>query len=184
MRGYLNYFFWGGRAERAMLNWKVAPKVLCIKHFLGLIIIKATLQKESSKQSLPKVSSEAAICRCSSKQMFLTVSFAGKHFCGSHFLIIKSLFKRDLTHVFSCEYCKIFMKSFFNRKPPVASVDLLFLTRSNMGWFLLKRVDLVIVCVIYTSVETLLMNLQKPKTCPKWTTAAKAICSDVRILTV
>ena len=39
---------------------------------------------------------------------------------------------------------------FFDRKPPVASVNLLFLIKSNVGWFLLKRVDLVIVCIIYT----------------------------------
>ena len=39
---------------------------------------------------------------------------------------------------------------FFYSKPLVASVDLLFLIKSNVGWFLLKRVDLVIVQVIYT----------------------------------
>ena len=35
---------------------------------------KVTLQKESPKQSLPKVSSEAAVRRCSSKQVFLEIS--------------------------------------------------------------------------------------------------------------
>ena len=50
---------------------------LCLKlwserdwHFVILqvtMVLKATLQKESSKQSLPKVTSEAAIRRCSSK---------------------------------------------------------------------------------------------------------------------
>ena len=40
--------------------------------------------------------------------------------------------------------------AFFDSKPPVASVDLLFLIKSSVGWFLLKRVDLVIVCFIYT----------------------------------
>ena len=45
----------------------------------------------------------------------------------------------------------------FDSKPPVASVDLLFLIKSSVGWFLLKRVDLVIVCSIYTLlVETIL----------------------------
>ena len=34
---------------------------------------------------------------------------------------------------------------FFDRKSPVASVDLLFLIKHNVGWFLLKRVDIVIV---------------------------------------
>ena len=66
------------------------------------------------------------------------------------FLIKLQAFKRDLTQVFSCEYCKMFMKSFFDRKPLVASVDLFFLTKSNVGWFLLKRVDLVIVPITYT----------------------------------
>ena len=37
---------------------------------------------------------------------------------------------------------------FFDSKSPVASVDLLFLIKSNVGWFLLKRVDLAIVRVI------------------------------------
>ena len=37
---------------------------------------------------------------------------------------------------------------FFDSKSPVASVDLLFLIKSNVGWFLLKRVDLVVVRVI------------------------------------
>ena len=36
----------------------------------------------------------------------------------------------------------------FDIKSPAASVDLLFLIKSNVGWFLLKRVDLVIVRVI------------------------------------
>ena len=46
--------------------------------------------------------------------------------------------------------------NFFDSKPPVASVDLLFLIKSNVGWFLLKRVDLVIVRVR-------MIKLQKPK---------------------
>ena len=37
----------------------------------------------------------------------------------------------------------------FDSKPPVVSVDLLFWIKSNVGWFLLQRVDLVIVRVIY-----------------------------------
>ena len=48
------------------------------------------------------------------------------------------------------------LANFFNSKPPVASVDLLFLIESNVRWFLLKRVDIVIVRVIYTLlVETI-----------------------------
>ena len=64
--------------------------------------------------------------------------------------------KESLTQVFSCEYHEIFTENFFDRKPPVASADLLFLIKSNVGWFLLTRVDLVIVRVIYTLlVETI-----------------------------
>ena len=37
---------------------------------------------------------------------------------------------------------------FFDSKSPVASVDRLFIIKRNVRWFLLKRVDLVIVCVI------------------------------------
>ena len=44
----------------------------------------------------------------------------------------------------------------FDSKPLVASVELLFLIKSNVGWFLLQRVYLVIIRVIYTSlVETI-----------------------------
>ena len=38
------------------------------------MVLKAVVQKESPKQSLPKVTSEAAVCRCSSKEMFLEIS--------------------------------------------------------------------------------------------------------------
>ena len=37
---------------------------------------------------------------------------------------------------------------FFDSKSPVGSVDSLFLIKSNVRQFLLKRVDLVIVCAI------------------------------------
>ena len=37
---------------------------------------------------------------------------------------------------------------FLDSKSLVASIDLLFLIKSNVGWFLLKRVDLVIARVI------------------------------------
>ena len=102
-------------------------------------------------------SSEAAICRCSSKQLFLENSqYSQGKICVRVILIKLQAFKRDLRQVFSCEYCKMFTKGFFDRKPLVASVNLLFLTKSNVGWFLLKRVDLVIVPVIYTLlVETI-----------------------------
>ena len=55
------------------------------------MVLKAIAQKQSSKQSLSKFNSEAAVTRCSS------------------------------TYVFSCEYCEIFQNSFFYRTPPVAA---------------------------------------------------------------
>ena len=68
--------------------------------------------------------------------------FTGKHLCWSLFLIkLQAYFN-------TCFLVNI--AKFFDSKPPVASVDLLFLIKSNVGWFLLKRVDLVIVRVIYT----------------------------------
>ena len=47
------------------------------------MVLKATVQKQSSKQSLPKVSSKAAVRWCSSKQVFAI----GKHVCWGLFLI-------------------------------------------------------------------------------------------------
>ena len=75
------------------------------------MVLKATLQKESPKQSLPKVSIEAAVRRCSSDVPY-----------G-----LQLYLKEASTQVFSCEYCENFTKSFFYRKPLVASVNLLFL---------------------------------------------------------
>ena len=37
----------------------------------------------------------------------------------------------------------------FESKPLMASLGLLFLIKKNVGWFLLKRADLVIVRIIY-----------------------------------
>ena len=88
--------------------------------------------------------------------------FTGKHLCWS-LLLIKlralrpsTLFKRDFNTGVYLWILRNFYESFFDRKPSVASVDLLFSIKSNVGWFLLKRVDLVIVRVIYTLlVETI-----------------------------
>ena len=77
------------------------------------------------------------------------------------------------TQVFSCEYCKIFTERFFNRTPPVGSVDLLLLIKNHVEWFLLKWfVDVVIVRCLHIisrnhSNTSLLINLQKAITYPK-----------------
>ena len=63
--------------------------------------------------------------------------------------------------------------NFFYRTPLVASVDLLFLIKNNMGWFLLKSfVDMVRVRYFHIisrnhSNMLLLISLVKTKTCPK-----------------
>ena len=91
------------------------------------MVLKTTFQKECPEQSLFKIG------------VFRNFPiFTGK-LCWS------------LTTVRLCcvDYCEIFTKSFFDRKSPVASVDL---TKSNEGRFLLQRVDLVITRVIYTLV--------------------------------
>ena len=62
--------------------------------------------------------------------------------------------------------------------------------KSNLGLLLLKRfVDLVRLCYLHIisrnrSNTLLLINVQKTKTCPTRSTAAKVICSGIRILTV
>ena len=122
-------------------------------------------------------------CNITKSRWFLK-RLSRKNVPSNHFL----KFSKGL--VFSCENCKIFTKNFFDRKPPVASVDLLFWTKNSVGWFLLKRLVLGhSTRYLHTisrnhSNTLLLMDLQKPKTCTKWTTAAKVICSDIRILIV
>ena len=53
---------------------------------------------------------EVAVHRCSSKLAFLKM-FTGKHLCWNLF------WSKIPTHVFSCEYNKIFKNSFFYRTP-------------------------------------------------------------------
>ena len=61
---------------------------LCLNlWFENRMVLKATLQKESPKQSLPKVTSGAAVRRCSSKQVFFEISqYSQESICvGVHF---------------------------------------------------------------------------------------------------
>ena len=88
--------------------------------------------------------------------------------------------KRLQHRCFIVNNCKI-ANSFFYKIPPVASVNI-------TEWFLLKRfVDLVRVRYLQIirrnhSKTLFLISLQKTKACSS--AAAKAICSDIRILTV
>ena len=104
------------------------------------MFLKATLQKESPNQSLPKVSSEAAVRKCSSKLFFRNFPM----FSGT---ALESLFNK-VTGLLQHMCFLVSIAKLFDRKFPVASVDLLFIIKSNVGWFLLIKVDLFIVHVI------------------------------------
>ena len=101
------------------------------------MVLKAPLQKESPNQSLPKVSSEAGVRRCSSKMFFFlqTSQYLPENICvGVSSIKLK---KRPQHMCFLVNIAKS-----FDSKPPLASVDLLFLIKSNVGRFLQKKVDL------------------------------------------
>ena len=86
------------------------------------MVLKATLQKESPKQSLLKITSEATVDVLPYSLQFYV--------------------KETSAQVFFCEFCEIFTKCFCYRRPLVASVDPL---KNNVGWFLQRFVDLFIV---------------------------------------
>ena len=80
-------------------------------HFLCYLFMQENVQMSLS---------EAAVCRCSSKQVFLKISQ-----CSQKISVFESLFnkagtlktcvfiKKEIpTQVFSCEYCEIFKNSF------------------------------------------------------------------------
>ena len=113
------------------------------------MVLKATLQKESPNQSFPKVSSEAAVRRCSSKLVFYKFPKIYRKTSVLESLFNKGAGLTTSTHVFLWILRNLLNAAKFF-KPPVASADLLFLIKSNVGCFQLKRVDLVIVRVIYT----------------------------------
>ena len=115
------------------------------------------IQKQISKQSLHKISSEAAVRRCSPKKLFLKIP----HWC------------------FPMNIAKIFKNSFFieNLWWLLFSVSWIYCSelgicrpslldqKHNVEWFLLKRfVDLFRVCYIISRNDSntfLLINLQK-----------------------
>ena len=72
------------------------------------MVLRATVQRQSSKQPLPKVSSKAFF-----KIRFLKDFPAGKHPCWSLFsnkienLKVRNFNKRDFDTGVSCEYCEI-----------------------------------------------------------------------------
>ena len=67
------------------------------------MVLKVTAPKESPKQSLAKVTWEAAVCSCSSEQMLIEIlQYSLENICVGVFFLIKlhdlrpaTLFKRD-----------------------------------------------------------------------------------------
>ena len=93
------------------------------------MVLKVTVQKESPIQLLPKITSEAAVHRCSSKQVFLEILlYSQEKICdGVSFQQsckscgLQLYLKETSAQVFSYEYFEIFTNSFFCKKPPVAA---------------------------------------------------------------
>ena len=110
------------------------------------MVLKVTVQKESPKQSHPKVTSEAAVWRCSSKKVILEISkYLQQNICVGVFFLIKFQALQTETsfesskQVFSCEHYKIFMNSVFDITPPVvAFADLVFLIKNMWDGFYYK----------------------------------------------
>ena len=111
------------------------------------MVLKATVPKESPKQSLPTVTLEAVVRRCSSKQVFFEI-FRNIHrktfvlesrynkFSGLHL-------KETSTQVFSCEYCTIFTNTntvcnFQSRKSPVELNSLLSKLFCYITWLVIS----------------------------------------------
>ena len=121
--------------------------------------LKTTLQKGSPNQSLPIKSLQKQTYGDVLQNRFFRnfPIFTGKHLCWS--LFFNKVAGRKASLYLKETWTRVFLwilRNFLIVKPPVASVDLLFLIKSNVGWFLLQRVDLVIVRVIYTLlVETI-----------------------------
>ena len=136
-----------------VLVWR---RLVCLQYFKVRWFWKQLCKKES----LPKVASEATICKYSSKLVFLKISLYSQSVVESVFN--KLYLKETSTQVFSCEYCKIFTNSFIDRALPVAAfvsfikfsghlpISLLN-QKHNLGWFLPKRfVDLVRVSYLHS----------------------------------
>ena len=127
------------------------------------MVFKATFQKESPKQSLPKVSSAAAVHRCSSKQVLL--KFSNIHRKTSGVTLIKL---QTSTQVFSCGYCEFFTKNVFGGicRSSLLNQKQCRMLSSEKGRSGHSTRYLHIISRNHSN-TLLLINLQKPKTCPK-----------------
>ena len=111
-----------------------------------------------------RTAAEAAVCRCSSKSVFLKL-FTGKHLCWNLFFNkvagrrAATLFKKDSNTGVFLRYCEIFKKSFFYRTPLVAA--------STPDVIQMYLCDIYIMLSIYKSNMTV-MSLQRKKNADIW----------------
>ena len=140
------------------------------------MVLKATPWKKSPKQSLPKSLQKQPYFKIGVPRNFPI--FTGKYLWWSlfltklQFLRPATIFKRDFNAGVFLWILRNFYEQLFYWTPPVASIDLLFLIKNNVGWFLLKsfedlvRVRYLQIISINHSHTRLRISLQKTKTCP------------------
>ena len=104
------------------------------------MFLRGTLPKENPNQSLPKDIQKQTCADVLQNCVFRNFPI----FTGT---VLEPLFNK-LTGLLQHMCFLVNISKFFDSKSLVGSVDLLFLIKSNVGWFLLKRVDLAIVHVI------------------------------------
>ena len=103
---------------------------ICVK--MSFLLLSTSLIKQNLQIAVAMT--YRSIYRSNRSQMSFNIGvlknfaiFTGKHLRWSHFLIDLQIFrpatllKETLTQVLSCEYCKIFKNSFFDRIPTVAA---------------------------------------------------------------
>ena len=115
------------------------------------------IHKQSSKQSFHKVSSEATICRCSSKQLFLII------LCGCFPVniakLLRTAFLKETSDGCFFQFDEVTVQYWASICQPLLN------QKHNVGWFLIKRfVDLFRVCYVISrdhSSTFFLVNLQE-----------------------
>ena len=168
------------------------------------MVLKATLQKESPIQELPKVTPEAVVCRYSSKQVLLESSqYSQEKICLGSFLIKLQVLRpatllKRLQHRYFLDNIAKFLKiAFFTERIQfdaafVSLIKQMFIIsncrssllnqKHNMEWFLLLRfVDVFRVCYLHIIARN--HSCRKQKLVQSKALQAKAICY-ITILTV
>ena len=81
------------------------------------MVLKATLQKERPKQSLPKVTSEAAVHRCSSTNVLWPITLFKRDFNTGAFLrILQNFYEKLFYEIFTKSSRGIWRSSLLNQK--------------------------------------------------------------------